>query len=142
VRLLALACGVVAAGAVALGGCGGIVSSDLFLVQRSGSTAGARLSLLISEEGIARCDNGAPHRITDPQLIKARVIQEHLESYASKHLSLPPQPGSVLSYSVRDANGSVSFADNSSSQPPVLRELALLVLEVAIRECHLSQAGA
>jgi hypothetical protein len=138
---LLAACAIVAAGGVALG-CGGIVSPDLFLVERSGSDPGARLSLVISEEGIARCNNDAPHRITDPQLIKARVIQEHLESYASKHLALPPRPGSVLSYSVRDANGSVSFADNSSSQPPVLHELALLVLEVASQECHLSQSGA
>jgi hypothetical protein len=142
VRRLALTCAVIGAGVIVLGGCGGIISPDLFLVQRSGSTPGAGLSLVISEEGIARCNNGASHRITDPQLIKARDITEHLESYASKHLSLPPQPGSVLSYSVRDANGSVRFADNSSRQPPVLHELALLVLEVASQECHIAQAGA
>lgn len=130
------------AGVCLLGACGGIISPDLFLVQRSGSNPGARLELVISEEGIARCNNGTPHRITDPQLIKARVIQEHLESYASKHLALPPKPGSVLSYRVRDANGSLSFADNSSSQPPVLHELALLVLEVATQECRIPQAGA
>ena len=78
-------------------GCGGIISPDLFVVQRSGSTPGARLTLLVSEEGIAHCNGGPPHRISDAQLIQARTIQEKLHDYAVKHESLPAAPGSPTS---------------------------------------------
>jgi hypothetical protein len=125
-----------------LGGCGGIISPDLFLVQRSGSTPGARLTLLVNEEGVARCNGGAPHRLSDSQLIQARTIQERLHPYTTQHESLSPAPGSVLSYHVRDVNGSVRFSDNSPHQPHVMREMALLVLTVARDVCHLPQAGA
>lgn len=125
-----------------LGGCGGIVSPDLFLVQRSGSTPSARLTLLVNEEGMARCNKGPAHRISDSQLIQARTIQEDLHAYAAKHESLPAAPGSVLSYYVRDADGSVRFSDNSAHQPRAMREMALLVLTVARDVCHLPQSGA
>ncbi|MGN6372115.1 MAG: hypothetical protein ACTHM1_03875 [Solirubrobacteraceae bacterium] len=123
-------------------GCGGIVSPDLFVVQRTGSTPGARLTLLLSEEGIAHCNGGPPRRIGDAQLIKARTIQENLHGYAVKHESLPAAPGSVLSYYVRDVDGSVRFSDNSPHQPHVMREMALLVLTLARDACHLPQSGA
>lgn len=128
--------------ALLLAGCGGIISPDLFVVQRSGSTPGARLTLLVSEEGIAHCNSGPPHRISDSQLIKARTIQEKLHDYATKHESLPPAHGSVLSYYVRDVDGSVRFSDNSPHQPHVMREMALLVLTLAREVCHLPQNGA
>jgi hypothetical protein len=131
-----------AVGASALGGCGGIISPDLFLVQRSGFTAGARLTLLVNEEGLARCNGGAPHRLSDSQLIQARTIQERLHPYATAHESLPAAPRAVLSYYVRDGDGSVRFSDNSPHQPHVMREMALLVLTVARDVCRLPQAGA
>jgi hypothetical protein len=43
----------------------------------------------------------------------------------------------VFAYRVRDEAGSVSFADNSATQPKVLRNLALFVLQVAQQNCHL-----
>lgn len=138
----ALLAGVLLAGVLLSGGCGGILSPDLFEVQRSGSTPGARLRLIVSEEGIARCNGGSPRRIGDSQLIKARTIQEKLHDYAVKHESLPAAPGSVLSYYVRDVDGTVRFSDNSPHQPRVMREMALLVLTVARDACHLPQAAA
>jgi hypothetical protein len=125
-----------------LGGCGGIIAPDLFLVQRSGSTPGARLMLLVNEEGIVRCNGASPHRLSDSQLIQARSIQEGLHSYAAQHESLPAAPRSVLSYHVRDADGSVRFSDNSPHQPRVMREMALFVLTVARDVCRVPQAGA
>jgi hypothetical protein len=134
------------AGAVVLAwgllGCGGIIAPDLFVVQRSGTTPGARLTVLVNEEGIAHCNGGPPHRISDSQLIQARTIQEKLHDYAAKHESLPAAPGSILSYYVRDVDGTVRFSDNSPHQPHVMREMALLVLTVARDACHLPQAGA
>jgi hypothetical protein len=39
--------------------CGGVKAPDLFLVQRSGSVANARLTLLVDEEGGVRCNGRA-----------------------------------------------------------------------------------
>jgi hypothetical protein len=123
--------------AAALVGCGGIKAPDLFIVERTGSVAGARLTLLVNEEGGVRCNGGRTLKLSDPALIDARTLQEELSAPASKHLSLPPGPRSVLSYYVRDENGAVSFSDNSSGQPAVLRRLALFVLQTAQQVCGL-----
>jgi hypothetical protein len=123
--------------AVALSACGGIKAPDLFIVQRTGNVAGARLTLLVNEEGGVRCNGGRTLKLSDPALIEARTIQEELSGLASKHLSLPAAPRSVLSYYLRDENGTVSFSDNSSGQPAVLRRLALFVLRSAQQVCRL-----
>ena len=124
-------------GACALAGCGGFKAPDLFVVQRSGSVAGAALTLLVNEEGGVTCNGGARLKLNDAQLVQARALQEELQGPASSNLSLPARAGSVLQYHLRDENGSVRFADNSPGQPPVLRKLALFVLEVAQGVCRL-----
>jgi hypothetical protein len=118
-------------------GCGGIKAPDLFIVKRSGSGPNAPLTMLVNEEGGIRCNGGPELKLSDPQIVKARAIQEDLKEPASKHLALPANPGSVLAYGVRDVDGTVTFADNSSAQPKVLRSLALFVLEAAQQVCHL-----
>jgi hypothetical protein len=123
--------------AAALSACGGIQAPDLFIVQRSGSVAGARLTLLVNEEGGVRCNGGKTLKLSDSALIEARAIQEEISSQASKHLILPARAGSVLNYYLRDENGTVSFSDNSQGQSPVLRRLALFVLQTAQQVCHL-----
>lgn len=128
--------------ALASGDCGGVLSPDLFVVYRSGSTPGAKLTLLVNEEGVVRCDGGAPRHLNDPQIIEARVIQEDLKDPASRRESFPAAGGSVLSYYVRDQDGTVSFADNSPGQPQVTRKLAGFVLQVAQTVCGLPQRGA
>jgi hypothetical protein len=125
-----------------LGSCGGIKAPDLFIVERTGTVPGARLTLVVNEEGGVHC-NGEPTRpgrtlkLSDSQLVQARAIQEALHDPASRHLSLSPGPGSVFSYYVRDENGTVRFSDNSPSQPHVLRQLQLFVLQSARALCHL-----
>ena len=128
--------------ALAGGGCSGVVSPDLFIVYRSGSAPRAKLTMLVNEEGVVHCNKGPARHLSDPQIIEARTIQEGLEDPASQHESLPPKPGSVLSYYVRDANGSVRFSDNSAHQPSATRKLAAFVLTVAQSVCGLSQQGA
>jgi hypothetical protein len=129
------ACAVITA--LLLSSCGGINAPDLFLVQRGGTVPGARLTLLVNDEGGVRCNAGPERKLSDAQLIEARAIQEDLRGPAGDHLALPPGPGSVLSYRVRDENGSVSFSDNSRGQPSVLHRLALFVLQAAQRVCGL-----
>jgi hypothetical protein len=126
-------------GALLLCGCSGVSSPDLFLVQRSGQGPHARLTLRVTEEGGVHCNGGPTLKLSDAQLVQARGIQEDLHDPAASHMSLAPRPGSVLSFSVRDADGSVRFSDNSAGQPKVLRELVLFVLRVAQQVCHLPE---
>lgn len=121
-------------------GCGGVKPPDLFVVERSGP--GGRLTLLIDEQGGLHCNGVRAPKLSDPQLIQARALQEELVTASGEHLSLAPRPGSVFSYRVRDEAGTVAFADNSASQSKVLRNMALFVLQVAQQNCHLPQPGA
>jgi hypothetical protein len=127
------------AAALLLAGCGGVQAPDLFLVQRSGSTARAKLTLLVNEEGGVTCNGRPGQKLDDPQIVKAREIQEQLQKPSSSHLSLPPRAGSVLSYYVRDEGGTVRFSDNSAGQPAVLRKLQLFVLQTAQQACELPE---
>lgn len=120
------------------GGCGESVTlPDLFVVTRIGGAPRHTLTVLVNEGGGVRCDGGPTHQLSDPQLIQARGIAEELESPSAKHLALPARPRSVFDYHVRDAEGSVRFADNSLHQPSAFHHLALLVLEVQQQLCHL-----
>jgi hypothetical protein len=136
-----LAVVVVLTGAGLLAGCGESVElPDLFIVTRTGG--GARLTVLINEGGAVRCYRnpahlGPTHQLSDPQLIEARGVTEELQTPSAKHLSLPPRAGSVFRYKVRDAEGTLRFADNSAGQPSALHHLQYLVLEVAQRVCRL-----
>ncbi len=112
-------------------------AADLFIVTRSGSVPGAKLTLLVNEEGGVSCNSGPTLKMSDPELIRARAIQEELHDPAVSGLRLAPGAGSVFSYSVRDQDGTVRFSDNSVHQPAVLRQLTLLVLQVAQGVCHL-----
>jgi hypothetical protein len=135
---LAAALLVALAVAVAIAGCGGgIVAPDLFVVTRTGSVPGAKLTLLVNEEGGTHCNGGPTLKLSDPQLVRARAIQEELHEGNLKNATLPPRAGSVFSYSIRDEDGTLRFSDNSAHQPAVLHELTLLVLQVAQSVCHL-----
>jgi len=121
-----------------LTGCG-VKAADLFIVERTGSTPGARLTLLVSEEGDVTCNGGPMRKLSDSQLVQARAIQEELAAAAGEHRVLPARPGSVLAYRVREEAGSVSFADDSPGQSAAMHQLALFVLQTAQRVCHLSE---
>jgi hypothetical protein len=123
--------------AIALAGCGGVKAPDLFIVYRSGAIPGAALTLLVNEEGGVRCNRGPTLKLSDSQLVQARAIQEDLHDPASSKETLPAGAGSVLSYYVRDENGTVRFSDDSRGQPKVFRQLALFVLQTAQGVCHL-----
>ncbi len=123
-----------------LAGCGQVRPADVFIVTRTGSTPHARLTLLVDEEGNVHCNGrAAPRKLSDAEIVHAEGIQEDLQSLASQNATLAPKPGSVMSYGVRDENGTVHFADNSAGQPKVLHELALFVLKTAQQVCGLPE---
>ncbi len=129
---------------VLLAACGGIKAPDLFVVQRTGSGPHARLTLLVDEEGGVHCNGigsrgGVKLKLSDPQLVEARAIQEELEEPSAKHTVLAPGAKSVLRYFVRDEHGYVRFSDDSAAQPKVFRQLALFVLRASQNVCGLPE---
>jgi len=139
-RLLAVAA--LAAGAGAIGGCGSR-AADLIAVERTGSIPGARLTLVMTDDGRVNCNNGPDRMVTSQQLIDAREIVRALEGEddavgpADRGVRLPPGRESILRYDVRIEAGSVSFADSSRGQPPEFLRLAGLTRAVAKGPCGL-----
>jgi len=124
-----------ALGAVALlGGCGS-PSADLFVVERSGAIPGARLTLLVSDGGTARCNGGPVRDIGSARLLDARALVTDLGPEADR--ALPPGPRAVLRYRVRMEAGTLAFADTSRGQPPAFQRLAAFTREIATRVCGL-----
>lgn len=130
--------------AATLAGCSGPAPPDLFLVQRSGSIDGARLTLRISDDGGAYCNSGPRKEITSAQLIEARALRTDLDGQkdkdvglAERHLDLPPGRVSTLSYKVRSEGGSVAFSDTSPRQPQAFYRLAKLTRDIARGACGL-----
>lgn len=135
-----------AAAAAALGaaGCSGPGPADLFLVQRSGSIEGARLTLRVTDDGGAYCNGGKRKEITSAQLIEARALRTALDGekdqdvgLAERHLDLPPGRVSTLSYRVRSEGGTVAFSDTSAHQPAAFYRLAKLTRDIARGPCGL-----
>jgi hypothetical protein len=133
-----------AAGAATAAGCSGPGPADLFLVERSGSIAGARLTLRVTDDGGAYCNGGKRADLTSAQLIEARGLRTDLDGkkdedvgLAGKHLNLPPGRVSTLSYRVRSKGGAVRFSDTSPGQPQAFYRLAKLTRDIARGPCHL-----
>jgi hypothetical protein len=130
--------------AVAGSGCSGPEPADLFLVQRGGSIAGARLTLRISDDGGAYCNGGPRRQITSAQLIEARALRRALDGekdsdvgLAERHIHLGPGQVTTLHYRVRSEQGAVAFYDTSPRQPAAFYRLARLTRDVAQGTCHL-----
>jgi hypothetical protein len=143
--LAATAAIVAAANATA---CGGGPPGDLFVVTRSGTVPGAKLTLLLIDDGGATCNGGKRHDITSEQLITARELRRELDGdphkdddkgLAEQHIDLPP--GSITSYSyrVRSEKGTVAFSDTSARQPQTFYKIAQLTRDVARQSCGLAR---
>jgi hypothetical protein len=134
-----------AVAAVAAAGCNGPRPADLFVVQRSGSITGAKLSLRVIDDGHVSCNRGAPKPISSAQLIDARELRRELDGDQSKeqvglaerHLDLKPGAISTLSYRVRSEQGTVAFSDTSPRQPQAFYRLAKLTRDLARGPCGL-----
>ena len=119
--------------ALLLAGCGA-PSADLFVVKRSGADRNADLTLLVSDDGTVTC-NGHKHEISNQQLLDARGLTRDLSKQAQLNLSLPPRPGSVLSYRVRMEAGTVAFSDTSRPLPVAFTKLEQFTKDVSEDVC-------
>jgi hypothetical protein len=124
--------------AAAITGCGS-PSADLFAVNRSGSIAGARLQMVVSDGGTVRCNSAKPVKLTNDQLLDARELQRELKPAAERHLELPARPGSIMRYRVKTPDGTLRFADNSTGTRAALARMTLFTREVARQRCRLAR---
>jgi hypothetical protein len=151
VTLRAVAAGVFASVVLAALGACGTPSPDLFVVQRTGSIPGARLTMRVQDGGEVTCNGKGGRMMTSEQLIAAREIVRELGGGAidrqndvtsnngplDRRLNLPPGPGAILRYALRAEEGSVAFSDTSKGQPAVFAKVAQLVRGLAKGVCGL-----
>lgn len=134
--LAAVACAV--AGAGALAGCGADYP-DLFVLQRSGSLPGARLTLLVNDGGTVRCNGGEPRQLPPRLLLDARRFARDLAEEAQEDLTLPAPPGSLLRYRLRTQDGTVTFSDVDAGRRPELAPVIVFARAVARDVCGLAR---
>ena len=127
------------AAAAALAGCGNRFAPDLFVLTRTGSIPGARLTLRVTDDGFVRCNGGARRRMPDPRLLDAREIARELEGEAEEDRSLPPGPRSVLRYRLRLEGGTVRFSDSSRGQTQEMFLAQAFARRVAQQVCGLAR---
>ena len=106
------------AAAVAVAGCGNRTAPDLFVLSRTGTVPGARLTLRVSDDGLVRCNGGQRRRMPGDLLLDARQIARELNEKGSK--TLPPGRRSVLRYRLRLEDATVTFSDSSRGQSDVM----------------------
>jgi hypothetical protein len=123
--------------ALVLAGCGS-PPADLFVVDRSGSDRNANLTMLVSDDGRVTC-NGSEHPISNQQLLDARALTRDLSKQAELQVTLPPGPGSVLSYKVRMQAGTISFSDTSRPLPSAFTRLTVFTKDVSEDVCGLNR---
>ncbi|MSX01733.1 MAG: hypothetical protein F2813_01065 [Actinobacteria bacterium] len=123
-------------------GCGG-PSADLFVLERSGSIPGARLTMVVGDGGTVRCNGAREREISSRQLIDARAVAGDLNGDekepgpAREFLTLPPSKYTILRYRIQTEFGKVAFSDSSRPQPPVFFAAAKLARELAKKVCGL-----
>ncbi len=131
-----------ATGAALAVGCGG-PSADLFVVNRSGSVPGAKLTIVVGDGGTVRCNGGPVKEVSSAQLIEARAVAGDLNGDdqepgpARKVVNLKPAKYTILRYRIKTEFGQVSFGDSSRPQPPVFYAAARLTRELAKNVCGL-----
>lgn len=127
-----------AALALGLTGCGS-ASADLFAVDREGLGRGAKLSLLVSDDGTVRCNGKAPVPLGAERLLAARELARDLGKQAALGLELPPgrKEDTTFTYRAELSEGTIAFADSSKGIPPTYTRLAAFTRQVSRQVCKL-----
>ncbi len=123
---------------LALGGCGAAYP-DVFVLHRTGSLPGARLTLLVNDGGTVRCNGGRELPLPARRLLDARRIAEDLSEDAHADLTLPAPRGSVLRYRLRTEEGTVTFSDADAVRRPELAPVIVFTRAVAQDVCGLAR---
>ena len=132
------ALGGVAALTLALAGCGAEYP-DVFLLTRSGTIPGAKLSLLVNDGGTVSCNDGEPIQLPPELLLDAREIARELEEETHADLTLPAPPGSLLRFRLRTIEGTLSFSDADAARRPRLGAVVAFARTAAKDVCGLAR---
>ncbi len=133
----ALTAAAVASTCLAAAACG-TPSPDLFVVQRDGTVAGARLSLLVSDQ-TARCNDGPVENLTSAQIIEARDIKRELLLLQTGDDAVPKAPpAQIFEFAVQTEEGTLRYPD-TQQRPELLPRLSRFVRRVAIDTCGLER---
>lgn len=138
--------------ALALGACGqGGPPADLFVVERDGTVPGARLTLRVTDDGGAYCNDGPRREISSAQLLEARELRRALDGsvrdedepgLAERGVRLGPgRTGipSIFRFRVRSEEGTIAFADTSRGAGDVPPRIVKLTRDVARGPCGLDR---
>jgi hypothetical protein len=111
----------------------------LFVLQRTGQ--GHTLTLLVSDDGTVHCDGRLVTPLSDSQLLVARDLASTLDTDAKAGLQIAPAAGSVYDYSVKLPDGTVRFADTSTSMHKEFAQAQLFTFQVAANRCSTAAGG-
>jgi hypothetical protein len=118
-------------------GCG-TPSPDLFVVERTGTVPGARLSLLVSDQ-TTRCNDGPAEDLTSAQILEARDIRDELHLIQEGETKVPEAPpAQIFRFAVTTERGTLRYPD-TAQRPEVLPRLSRFVRRVAIDTCGLER---
>ena len=126
--------------AALIGGCGGTQrAADLFEVERTGTIPGAKLRLLVTDNGTVRCNGAPPRAMPGELLVEARGLTEDLAAEAGKPLNAVPPTNSIYSFKVRMGAGTFDWQDGSLNLPQPFLEMSRLVRRIAKEACGLTR---
>jgi hypothetical protein len=120
-----------------LAGCGGAVAPDLFEIRRSGTIPGARLDLVVKDDGRVSCNRKPFTRLPDQLVLDAREIARVITEKQPPLRSVAPGPGTVLRYVVRLPDQTLAFSDTSRPLPQELVPVQGFTRSVAKDVCGL-----
>jgi hypothetical protein len=117
----------------------GSPSADLFSVARTGEGAGAKLRLIVSDDGTVRCNGKDPVPLDAQRLLDARQLARDLSDQAELGLELEPgrAQDTTFRYVADLAEGRIAFADSSGNLPRSFLELAAFTRATARGVCGL-----
>jgi hypothetical protein len=125
-----------AVAAVALAGCFDVQSPDLFLLTREGQ--GQKLTMLVNDGGTIRCNGGPTKPLSDPLLLQARDLATSLDNEVKANLHPAPTGHSVVTYTVKLQNGTLTFPDTAADTYKSLGQAELFTIQAAQQGCGLS----
>jgi hypothetical protein len=122
--------------AALLAGCGGS-AGDLMALQASGAgQPGAPVSLVITNDGRARCGSGELREISSDELIEARELEREVEELIDAGRRFDARPRrDRRRYVVRVREGALRWVEGAPDNPATLARLELLALRLGRRLC-------
>jgi hypothetical protein len=134
-KAVVLIAAVAVAVAVGVAGCGG-ESGDLMSIEISGGPAGvAKHTVVVTGDGRGTCDRGAEVLLPSQRVIDARVIAKDITELTRKAADYPPLTG-ARRYTLKTADGDVTWSEGTPALPDVLPRAQLLALQLERLLCR------